>query len=155
MPDLPGGSSAEPLRYQTICVTTGARRSGMTTISRPFASFACVIADPTGLPCACAEGLSKTLSRAAAGSPKDIPAIAFKGGPPRSRKRAGIPVSPSRSLKREGLPKYRMEFQKTAKFYPAVPVEQLLTRPRRLDAIRPSTQRGQLSTEVLGRCDRI
>ena len=155
MPDLPGGSSAEPLRYQTICVTTGARRSGMTTISRPFASFACVIAGPAGLPCACAEGFRKTLSRAAAVSPKDIPAIAFKGGPSLSRKRAGVPVGPSPSLKREGLSKYRMEFQKAATFYPAAPVEQLLTLPRRLDAIRPSWQRGQLSTEVLGRCDRI
>jgi hypothetical protein len=48
-----------------------------------------------------------------------------------------------------------MEFQKAAKFYPAAPVEQLLTRPRRLDGIRPSRQRDQLSTEVLGRCDRM
>ena len=38
MPDLPCGSSAEPLRYQTICVTTGARRSGMTTTVRPLSS---------------------------------------------------------------------------------------------------------------------
>ena len=36
MPDLPGGSSAAPLRYQTMWVTTGARWSGMTTTSRPF-----------------------------------------------------------------------------------------------------------------------
>ena len=36
MPDLPGGSSAEPFWYQIIWVTTGARWSGMTTTSRPF-----------------------------------------------------------------------------------------------------------------------
>src|SRR5208282_1128522 len=41
MPDLPTGSSAAPLRYQTMWVTTGARRSGMTTTSRPFASVKC------------------------------------------------------------------------------------------------------------------
>src|ERR671916_459667 len=36
MPDWPSGSSAEPLRYQTMWVTTGTRRSGMTTTSRPL-----------------------------------------------------------------------------------------------------------------------
>ena len=39
MPDLPGGSSAEPLRYQTMWVTTGARRSGMTTTVSPLSSL--------------------------------------------------------------------------------------------------------------------
>ena len=29
MPDWPTGSSAEPLRYQTMWVTTGTRRSGI------------------------------------------------------------------------------------------------------------------------------
>ena len=38
MPELPGGSSAEPTLYQTMWVTTGVRRSGMTTTSRPLAS---------------------------------------------------------------------------------------------------------------------
>src|SRR5688572_18599776 len=36
MPDCPSGSSAEPLRYHTMWVTTGTRRSGMTTTSRPL-----------------------------------------------------------------------------------------------------------------------
>ena len=36
MPDWPTGSSAEPLRYQTMCVTTGTRRSGTTTTSSPL-----------------------------------------------------------------------------------------------------------------------
>src|SRR5262245_35837228 len=35
-PDLPGVSSAEPTRYQSMWVTTGVRRSGITTTSRPF-----------------------------------------------------------------------------------------------------------------------
>ena len=39
MPDWPTGSSAEPLRYQTMWVTTGARWSGTTTTSRPLASL--------------------------------------------------------------------------------------------------------------------
>ena len=37
MPDLPGGSSAAPTRYQTMCVTTGARLSGTTTPCMPLA----------------------------------------------------------------------------------------------------------------------
>src|SRR5512143_425209 len=36
-PDLPGVSSAAPTLYQIICVTTGARWSGMTTSSKPLA----------------------------------------------------------------------------------------------------------------------
>ncbi len=36
IPETPGGSSAPPTRYQTMCVTTGARWSGTTTTSRPF-----------------------------------------------------------------------------------------------------------------------
>ena len=32
----PDGSSAAPTRYQTICVTTGVRRSGSTTICSPL-----------------------------------------------------------------------------------------------------------------------
>ena len=36
MPDWPTGSSAEPLRYQIMCVTTGTRWSGMTTTSSPL-----------------------------------------------------------------------------------------------------------------------
>src|SRR6188472_4172513 len=35
-PDLPGVSSAEPTLYQIIWVTTGVRRSGMTTTCRPL-----------------------------------------------------------------------------------------------------------------------
>src|SRR4051812_802742 len=35
-PDLPGVSSAEPTLYQIICVTTGVRRSGITTTCRPL-----------------------------------------------------------------------------------------------------------------------
>ena len=31
MPETPGGSSAEPTRKYTMCVTTGARVSGTTT----------------------------------------------------------------------------------------------------------------------------
>ena len=38
MPDWPTGSSAEPLRYQTMWVTTGTRRSGTTTTSSPLSS---------------------------------------------------------------------------------------------------------------------
>src|SRR3989304_9430603 len=38
MPETPLGSSAAPTLYQTMCVTTGARWSGMTTTSSPFAS---------------------------------------------------------------------------------------------------------------------
>ena len=44
MPDLPGGSSAVPIAYQTMWVTIGARLSGMTTTSMPLASRK----DPTG-----------------------------------------------------------------------------------------------------------
>src|SRR5689334_18875991 len=36
MPDWPIGSSAEPLRYQIMWVTTGTRWSGTTTTSRPL-----------------------------------------------------------------------------------------------------------------------
>src|SRR5690606_4267398 len=36
MPDTPGGSSAAPTRYQTMCVTTGARWSGTTTTCMPL-----------------------------------------------------------------------------------------------------------------------
>ncbi len=39
MPDLPGGSSAAPTLYQSMWVTTGVRRSGITTTSRPLASL--------------------------------------------------------------------------------------------------------------------
>ena len=45
MPDLPAGSSAAPLRYQTMWVTTGARRSGTTTTSSPLSS----LSDSTGM----------------------------------------------------------------------------------------------------------
>jgi hypothetical protein len=130
MPDLPGGSSAEPLRYQTICVTTGARRSGMTTISRPFASFACVIAGPTGLPSARAEGFRKTLSLAAAVSPKDIPAIAFKGGPSLSRKRAGVPVAHRRPSRGKFCPNIGWNLKKRQSFI----------RPRWLSNFNPPRQ---------------
>ena len=44
MPDLPGNSSAEPTLYQSMWVTTGVRRSGTTTTSRPFASVKCATA---------------------------------------------------------------------------------------------------------------
>jgi hypothetical protein len=36
IPEAPRGSSAEPTRYQTIWVTTGARRSVMTTTCMPL-----------------------------------------------------------------------------------------------------------------------
>ena len=36
----PGTSSAEPILYQTICDTTGARWFGMTTTCMPLASIA-------------------------------------------------------------------------------------------------------------------
>ena len=45
-PDLPGVSSAEPTRYQTMWVTTGVRRSGITTTSRPLARVKWVISGP-------------------------------------------------------------------------------------------------------------
>ena len=48
-PDLPGVSSAEPTLYQSMCVTTGARWSGMTTTSRPFARVKWVICGPFAL----------------------------------------------------------------------------------------------------------
>ena len=35
-PGLSTGSSAEPFRYQTICVTTGGEMVGNTTTSKPF-----------------------------------------------------------------------------------------------------------------------
>ena len=38
MPERPGVSSAAPARYQTICTTTGARWSSMTTTSIPLGS---------------------------------------------------------------------------------------------------------------------
>src|SRR2546423_14417640 len=38
-PDLPGVSSADPTRYQSMCVTTGARWSGINTTCRPFESW--------------------------------------------------------------------------------------------------------------------
>ena len=38
MPDLPRGSSAAPVLYQTIWVTAGARWLGMTTTCSPLAS---------------------------------------------------------------------------------------------------------------------
>ena len=44
MPDLPGGSSAAPTRYHSMWVTTGVRRSGITTTVMPFASENCVTA---------------------------------------------------------------------------------------------------------------
>src|SRR5262245_66331384 len=37
IPEVPGGSSAEPTLYQLMWVTTGVRRSGMTTTSSPLA----------------------------------------------------------------------------------------------------------------------
>src|SRR3954467_15880571 len=36
MPDWRSGSSADPLRYQTMWVTTGVRWSGIATTSRPL-----------------------------------------------------------------------------------------------------------------------
>src|SRR5919109_1244786 len=38
-PDLPGVSSADPTRYQSMCVTTGARWSGINTTCMPFESW--------------------------------------------------------------------------------------------------------------------
>src|SRR6478609_7579997 len=45
-PDLPGVSSAAPTLYQIMCVTTGARWSGMTTSSNPLASVKLAISGP-------------------------------------------------------------------------------------------------------------
>src|SRR5262249_37591341 len=45
-PDLPGVSSAAPTLYQIMCVTTGARRSGMTTSSSPLASVELATSGP-------------------------------------------------------------------------------------------------------------
>ena len=39
MPETPIGSSAEPLRYQTMWVATGTRVSGTTTTSMPLSSL--------------------------------------------------------------------------------------------------------------------
>src|SRR5687768_8940974 len=39
MPDLPDGSSAAPTRYHSMWVTTGVRRSGITTTLSPLASL--------------------------------------------------------------------------------------------------------------------
>ena len=55
MPDLPGGSSAAPTLYQIMWVTTGVRRSGMTTTSRPLASVKCATSGPVAA-CAAARG---------------------------------------------------------------------------------------------------
>ena len=44
MPDLPGGSSAAPTRYHSMWVTTGVRRSGITTTVMPLARVNCVTA---------------------------------------------------------------------------------------------------------------
>ena len=38
MPETPSGSSAEPTLYHSICTTTGARLSSMTTTSIPLSS---------------------------------------------------------------------------------------------------------------------
>src|SRR5580704_16007913 len=121
----------------------------MTTISRPFASFAWVIAGPAGLPCARAEGFRKTLSRATAVSPKDIPAIAFECSPSleETRGNTGWPFAVSQ----EGLSKYRMEFQKTAKSYGAAPfVPLVLVHLGRLDAIRPFKAAGSIVDRGFG-----
>src|SRR5450755_1331838 len=59
-PDLPGVSSAAPTLYQIMWVTTGARRSGMTTSCSPFASVKLA----TGAPVGSAEAVPAT--RAAA-----------------------------------------------------------------------------------------
>src|SRR5262245_50285531 len=45
-PDFPGVSSADPTLYQIICVTTGARWSGMTTTSSPLSRKKCAICGP-------------------------------------------------------------------------------------------------------------
>src|SRR4029077_18120392 len=45
-PDLPGVSSAAPTLYQIMCVTTGARWSGMTTSSNPLARVKCATSVP-------------------------------------------------------------------------------------------------------------
>src|SRR5262249_47985678 len=52
-PDLPGVSSDAPTLYQIMCVTTGARWSGMTTSSRPLASVKSAISGPA---CSAASG---------------------------------------------------------------------------------------------------
>src|SRR5665213_1559788 len=47
-PDLPGVSSAAPTLYQIMWVTTGARWSGMTTSSSPFAKVKSATGAPDG-----------------------------------------------------------------------------------------------------------
>src|SRR5919109_4841368 len=68
MPDLPGGSSALPILYQTICVTTGARWSGMTTTSMPLSSMKSLTSLSLGLSAAEAtlESASAKVNSAAA-----------------------------------------------------------------------------------------
>src|SRR5215210_6292815 len=51
MPDLPAGSSAAPTRYHSMCVTTGVRRSGMTTTTKPLARVNCVTDGAAMLSC--------------------------------------------------------------------------------------------------------
>ena len=64
MPDLPSGSSAEPLRYQTIWVTTGARMSGMTTTSRPLSSRKLATFAPPCAEAALAPGVREATAEA-------------------------------------------------------------------------------------------
>ncbi len=59
MPDWPSGSSAAPFLYQTICVTTGVRASGMTTTSMPLSSVKLVMLARAGSGAA-APGASET-----------------------------------------------------------------------------------------------
>src|SRR5215475_8478531 len=58
-PDLPGVSSAAPTLYQIMCVTTGARWSGMTTSSSPLASVELATSGP-----AASEGVAIAVTSA-------------------------------------------------------------------------------------------
>src|SRR5664279_6480684 len=64
-PDLPGVSSAAPTLYQIMWVTTGARRSGMTTSCSPFASVKSATGAPVGSANAVPVTSAVTMSAAA------------------------------------------------------------------------------------------
>ena len=62
-PDLPGVSSAAPTLYQIMWVTTGARWSGMTISSNPFARVKSEILAPVGS--AASDGVASAAARTA------------------------------------------------------------------------------------------
>src|ERR1041385_6988048 len=64
-PDLPGVSSAAPTLYQIMCVTTGARWSGITTSSNPLPNMKSEICGPLVADCALLA-IASNAARAAA-----------------------------------------------------------------------------------------